>query len=348
MIKNLILLLSISVFIISCAKNEPKTAVENTKKEDFALVIHGGAGTILKTDMTPAKDSAYRAALNDALTIGENVLKNGGKSIDAVEKVIEYLENCPLFNAGKGAVFTNEGKNELDASIMTGEDQKAGAIGGVTNVKNPIKLARAVMEQSEHVMLSGKGAEQFAKEKGLEIVDPSYFFTQMRWDALQKIKKEELEKKTGFVDPMTVDKKFGTVGCVALDKSGNICAGTSTGGMTNKRWNRIGDAPIIGAGTYADNASCGVSATGHGEFFIRYTVARSISALVEYKNMSLQDAANEVVMKKLVEKGGDGGIIALDKMGNISMTFNSKGMYRGFLKSSGSRGVAIYKDDKTN
>jgi L-asparaginase / beta-aspartyl-peptidase len=348
MIKNLILLLSISILIISCAKNEPKSATLNTKKEDFALVIHGGAGTILKSDMTPAKDSAYRASLNEALTIGENVLKNGGKSIDAVEKVIEYLENNPLFNAGKGAVFTNEGKNELDASIMTGEDQKAGAIGGVTNVKNPIKLARAVMEQSEHVMLSGKGAEQFAKEKGLEIVDPSYFFTQMRWDGLQKIKKEELEKKTGFVDPMTVDKKFGTVGCVALDKSGNICAGTSTGGMTNKRWNRIGDAPIIGAGTYADNASCGVSATGHGEFFIRYTVARSISALVEYKNMSLQDAANEVVMKKLVEKGGEGGIVALDKMGNISMTFNSKGMYRGFLKSSGTRGVAIYKEDSSN
>jgi beta-aspartyl-peptidase (threonine type) len=204
------------------------------------------------------------------------------------------------------------------------------------------------MEKSEHVMLAGKGAEQFAKEKGLEIVDPAYFFTQNRWDGLQKIKKAELENKTSYVDPMIVDKKFGTVGCVALDKSGNICAGTSTGGMTNKRWNRIGDAPIIGAGTYADNASCGVSATGHGEYFIRYTVARSISALVEYQKMPLQDAANEIVMKKLVEKGGEGGIIALDKDGNISMTFNSEGMYRGFVKSSGTRGVAIYKDDKIN
>ncbi len=348
MSKLFYLLVCSTIILQSCAKNEPKMVHENLKKEDFALVIHGGAGTILKSEMTPAKDSAYRAALNDALSIGETVLKNGGKSIDAVEKVIEYLENCPLFNAGKGAVFTNEGKNELDASIMTGEDQKAGAIGGVTNVKNPIKLARAVMEQSEHVMLSGRGAEQFAKEKGLEIVDPSYFFTQMRWDGLQKVKKEELEKKTGYVDPMIVDKKYGTVGCVALDKFGNICAGTSTGGMTNKRWNRIGDAPIIGAGTYADNASCGISATGHGEFFIRYTVAKSISALVEYKKISLQDAANEIVMKKLVEKGGDGGVIGLDTMGNITMTFNSKGMYRGFLKSSGTRGVAIYKDDNNN
>ena len=343
MLKQLFLLSFVILFCNSCAKNEPKL---RNHKEDYALVIHGGAGTILKKDMTPEKEAAFTAALNEALDVGNNVLKNSGKSIDAVEKVIEYMENCPLFNAGKGAVFTNEGKNELDASIMTGEDQKAGAVGGVTTVKNPIKLARAVMEKSEHVMLAGKGAEQFAKENGLEIVDPSYFFTQNRWDGLQRIKKAELEKKTGFVDPMIVDKKFGTVGCVALDKLGNICAGTSTGGMTNKRWNRIGDAPIIGAGTYADNASCGVSATGHGEFFIRYTVARSISALVEYQKLSLQDAANEVVMKKLVEKGGDGGIIALDKNGNISMTFNSAGMYRGYLKSSGTRGVGIYKEDK--
>ncbi len=340
---------SLLILLFNACANKKDSVQNNAQiKEKYAIAIHGGAGTILKKDMTPAKDSAYRFALNEALNAGELVLKNGGKSIDAVEKVITYLEDCPLFNAGKGAVFTNEGKNELDAAIMTGEDQKAGSISGVSTVKNPIKLARAVMEKSEHVMLSGRGAEIFAKENGLEIVDAKYFFTQMRWDALQKIKKEELTKKVGFVDPIVVDKKFGTVGCVALDNFGNICAGTSTGGMTNKRWNRVGDAPIIGSGTYADNASCGVSATGHGEFFIRYTVARSISALLEYKNMNIQDAANEIVMKKLVEKGGEGGIIAIDKNGNIAMPFNSEGMYRGFAKSSGARGIAIYKDDKIN
>lgn len=314
----------------------------STPRPAYAIAIHGGAGTLGKANMTPEKEQAYRAALDSALTIGETLLRGGAPALDAVEQTIRYLEDCPLFNAGRGAVFTHEGKNELDASIMEGRTQKAGAIGGVQRVKNPISLARAVMEKSPHVLLSGAGAESFATEQGIALIDPKWFYTEPRWQALQKqLESEKSKPKTGSLESTNPDYKFGTVGCVVLDKAGNLAAGTSTGGMTNKRWNRLGDTPIIGAGTYADNAVCAVSCTGHGEFFIRYAVAHDVWALVAYKGMSLQDAANEVVMKKLVEKGGEGGLIAVDKNGNIAMPFNSEGMYRAFAKP-GEKDVLIF------
>lgn len=350
--KNSILRIGLYVFLallISCSNgpSQVETAAATTdttatEKPAYAIAIHGGAGTIKKENMTPELEKAYQDALSEALTIGENILKEGGTAIDAIEKTIMFLENSPLFNAGKGAVFTNSEQNELDASFMNGADLNAGAIGGVTNVKNPILAARAVMEKSEHVMLSGKGAEQFAEEQGLEIVDPKYFHTEKRWNSLQKIKEKE-SKLEGMQLQEWPDSKFGTVGCAAMDKAGNLAAGTSTGGMTNKRYNRIGDSPIIGAGTYANNATCAVSATGHGEYFIRYTVAHDISALMEYKGMSLKDAGNEVINKKLVDAGGTGGVIAVDKDGNVAMPFNTAGMYRGYAKP-GEKVVKIYKE----
>ena len=316
----------------------------------ITLVIHGGAGTITRANMTPEKEKAYQAALQQALQAGYDVLKKGGASLDAVEAAIHVMEESPLFNAGKGAVFTNEGKNELDAAVMDGKTLKAGAVAGVTVVKSPISLARKVMEASEHVMLTGRGAEQFAKEKGLEIVNPSYFYTETRYQQLQNAKKEEKVQLDHSGDKGSLDehiftegKKYGTVGAVALDAYGNLAAGTSTGGMTNKRWNRVGDAPIIGAGTYANNQTCAVSATGHGEYFIRSVVSYDISALMEYKGLSVQQAADEVVMKKLVERGGEGGVIAVDAKGNVAMPFNSEGMYRGFVKADGKPTVLIYK-----
>ncbi|MEL6987005.1 MAG: isoaspartyl peptidase/L-asparaginase [Bacteroidota bacterium] len=337
-----ILTITMVIILFFACKNENKeiNILKNEAEEgvEYAMVIHGGAGTILKKNMTPKKEAAYLQKLNEALDAGEAILKKGGSSIDAVEKTIMILENSPLFNAGKGAVFTNAGINELDASIMTGKDQNAGAVGGVTTIKNPILAARAVLEKSDHVMLTGKGAEAFSKSVGIETVEPSYFHTENRMKSLERAKKKEMG--TGSID--YPDYKFGTVGCVALDKNGNITAGTSTGGMTNKKYNRIGDSPIIGAGTYANNATCGVSSTGHGEYFIRYAVAHDISALMEYKNMSLAEAAEYVVNKKLVEKGGSGGVIALDAKGNVSMPFNTKGMYRGYAKP-GERVVEIYK-----
>jgi beta-aspartyl-peptidase (threonine type) len=319
----------------------------------YRLVIHGGAGTILKENMTPEKEQAYKAKLEEALHAGEAVLKDGGEALDAVAAAIHVMEDSPLFNAGKGAVFTHDGRNEMDASIMDGRDLNAGAVTGVTRIKHPIDLAREVMDHSRHVMLAGAGAEEFAAEQGMDFVNPDYFRTQRRWDQLQNaLKKDELaldHTEEDFdviegVDPEDPDHKFGTVGAVALDVRGNLAAGTSTGGMTNKRYHRIGDSPIIGAGTYADNNSCGVSATGHGEFFIRATVARSICALMEYKGLSLQEAADEMIMKKLVKMGGDGGIIALDHDGNISMTFNTPGMYRGYITEQGEPVIGIYKN----
>ncbi len=290
---------------------------------------------ITRSTMDTLKEKSYRMALDTALTIGENILSKGGKSLDAVEAVIAALEDNPLFNAGKGSVFNYEGKNEMDASIMNGVDLSAGAVGGVRHVKNPIKLARMVMEQSPHVMLVGAGAEQFGTEKGIEMVDSSYFFTQRRWD--EHIEELETEKASA-------EKKHGTVGAVALDKYGNIAAGTSTGGMTNKRWNRLGDSPVIGAGTYANNATCGISSTGHGEFFIRYAVAHDISAMMEYKGVSLEEAARIVVKEKLVKAGGEGGIIGIDHNGKIAMTFNSEGMYRGYV-IPGKRYVGIFGNE---
>ncbi len=326
---------------------------QTTTPQKITLVIHGGAGTITRKNMTPEKEKAYLEALELALKTGYAVLKKGGSSLDAVEATIHVMEDSPLFNAGKGAVFTHEGKNELDAAIMDGKTGQAGAVAGVTTVRNPISAARAVMEKSEHVMLVGKGAEEFAKLKGLEIMDPKYFFTEARWQGLQQALKEEKvqldhtapKDSSGRADELifTEGRKFGTVGCVALDQYGNLAAGTSTGGMTNKRWGRVGDAPLIGVGTYADNATCAVSATGHGEYFIRSVVAHDIASLMAYKGFSVRKAADEVVMKKLVARGGEGGVIALDRQGNFAMPFNSEGMYRGFIKADGTLKVEIYK-----
>lgn len=300
-----------------------------TAQKKYALVIHGGAGVIERSKMTSEARQKYETALYRALEVGDSVLKIGGTCLDAVEQTIMVLENCPLFNAGKGAVFTNKGINELDASIMNGSDLNAGAVAGVTDIKNPIRAAREVMENSEHVMLSGAGASEFAKKQGLEIVDGSYFYTESRHKSLQKaIEQEKIDK-------------HGTVGCVALDQYGNLAAGTSTGGMTNKKYGRIGDSPIIGAGTYVNNKTCAVSCTGHGEYYIRLSFARDISAMMEYQNKSIQEACRSEI-EKLTELTGTGGVIAIDKDGNIAMEFNTPGMFRGFVKSTGEKEVAIF------
>jgi beta-aspartyl-peptidase (threonine type) len=329
---NAVLILALVLF--SC-KTEKKTSSDPAndspaQKQEWAIVIHGGAGGISRESVTPELDKEYRAALLVALNTGKKILADGGSALDAVEQTIRTMEDNPLFNAGKGAVFTHDGKNELDAAIMDGSDLTAGAIAGVTDIKNPISAARRVMTNSPHVLLTGAGASQFAKEQGLEIVPASYFFTERRFNELQEILKKE---------------KNGTVGCCALDKSGNLAAGTSTGGMANKKYNRVGDAPVIGAGTYANNNSCAVSATGHGEYFIRYTVAHDISALMQYKGLSLKEASELVVNDKLVKAGGSGGVICVDKFGNVSLPFNATGMFRGFATADGKEGIFIYKDE---
>jgi beta-aspartyl-peptidase (threonine type) len=319
----------------------------STFGKNAILVIHGGAGTILRKDMKPEKETAIRMKLNEALQAGNEILKLNGSACDAVQAAIVVLENSPLFNAGKGSVFTADGKNEMDAAIMDGKTGKAGAVAGVKIIKNPIKAAAAVMNQSEHVLLVSGGAEKFAIEKGIETADTAYFYDEYRWNQLQKAKKSNTiildHDSTGNKKHKT--DKHGTVGAVALDKTGNIAAGTSTGGMTNKKFGRVGDSPIIGAGTYANNKTCGISATGHGEYFIRQVLAYDISALIEYKNISLKEAAENVVMQKLVQNGGDGGIIALDRNGNYAMPFNTEGMYRGILFNDGTIKVYIYKDE---
>ncbi|SRX52525.1 isoaspartyl peptidase/L-asparaginase family protein [Aequorivita sp. CIP111184] len=353
MIKTLTYFIAI-FFIIGC-KNEEKSSSEinnaskNPQKteKNFGIVIHGGAGTILKENMSDSLESAYREKLKEAISAGYKILENGGTSLDAVTHTINIMEDSPLFNSGKGAVFTHEGRNELDASIMDGKTMNAGAIAGVRHIKNPIDLARDVMQNSEHVMLYGEGAEEFAKGLGYKMMDTSYFYTKNRYESLQKVlakEKVQNEKKVSFEDPFIKNSKFGTVGCAALDKHGNLAAGTSTGGMTNKRWNRIGDAPIIGAGTYANNATCAVSSTGWGEYFIRAVVAYDISALMEYKGMTLQEAASEVIQKKVPALGGDGGIVAIDKDGNVAMEFNTSGMYRATMNSKGELTIGIYKE----
>lgn len=343
MVKKIILGLYCFLIIVTVQAQNERT------KKNIALIIHGGAGTILKENMSAEKEKAYQQKLEESLKAGYSVLENGGTSIEAVVAAIKIMEDSPLFNAGKGAVFTNAETNEMDASIMDGQTNMAGAVAGVTNVKNPILAAVAVMKNSPHVMMAGEGAAQFAAEQGLEIVDPSYFKDESRLNQLRRIKKTEKTEidhsgEQGKIDPVIHDKKFGTVGAVALDQFGNLAAGTSTGGMTNKKYGRIGDAPIIGAGTYANNETCGVSATGHGEFFIRNVVAYDIAALMKYKGLSVQEAANEVVMEKLVEIEGEGGVIAMDKEGNIAMPFNSAGMYRGYIKEKNKPVVLIYKE----
>jgi len=320
----------------------------------YVLVIHGGAGTIVKSQMSPERENAYKAALDKALQTGNDILKSGGTALDAVEATVRSMEDDPLFNAGKGAIFTNEGKNELDAAIMDGKTLEAGSVAGVTIIRNPITAARAVMEKSPHVMMTGAGAEKYAKQQGLEIVDPSYFYTEERWRGLQKAKQQDSLKM--YLDHADTtnrgmlkqwenkDYKYGTVGAVALDRYGNLAAATSTGGMTNKKFGRVGDAPIIGAGTYANNNTVAISGTGWGEYFIRLVMAKSISDMMEFGKMKLNVAADEMVMKKLPALGGDGGLIAVDKQGNIAMPFCTEGMYRGYIKNTGEKVIKIYKE----
>ncbi|HRO86202.1 MAG TPA: isoaspartyl peptidase/L-asparaginase [Niabella sp.] len=332
-------------FILSLIVSDMR-GQEPQHQGEYVLVIHGGAGTILKSGMTPEKEKAYRSGLEQALMAGYNKLKQGKSGLDAVQAAINVLEDNPLFNAGKGAVFTHDGKNELDASIMDGKTLKAGAVAGVTVIKNPIDAARAVMEKSEHVMMVGKGAEIFAKQSGLAIVKPKYFYTEERWKGLQNAIKEEKMKLDHSYHPSGTgypDFKFGTVGAVALDNDGNLAAGTSTGGMTNKRYGRVGDAPIIGAGTYANNKTAAVSCTGWGEFFIRSVVAYDLSAMMEYKGATVQQAGDAVI-KKVGDLGGDGGLISIDRKGNISMPFNTAGMYRGAITKDGKTEIYIYKE----
>ena len=304
----------------------------NSNKVDFAIVVHGGAGTILKKNMSDEMELAYKLKLEEAIKAGYNILEKNGSSKDAVEETIKILENSELFNAGKGSVLSNKGVVEMDASIMNGQNLNAGAISGIKTIKNPISAARLVMEKSEHVFLSGEGAEEFAKLQGLDIIDNEYFITETRLKSLLNAKKRDSIK----------DNKFGTVGCVAIDKFGNITSGTSTGGMTNKKWNRIGDVPIIGAGTYANNNTCGISSTGWGEYFIRNVVAYDISSQIEYKKISI-DLAAKNTLKKVKDLGGNGGVIGIDKNGNILMDFNTEGMYRGYKKSDGESEISIYK-----
>jgi beta-aspartyl-peptidase (threonine type) len=316
-------------------------------RTDVVLVIHGGAGTIERAQMTPEQDAAYRAALAEALLAGHRILAAGGPALDAVEAAVCVMEDSPLFNAGRGAVFTSEGRNELDASIMDGRNRKAGAVAAITGVRNPIKAARLVMEHTSHVMLVGDGAARFAKAQGLAFEDSAYFYTEKRWEELQETQEEERKRHGEFGSLALPHTHLGTVGAVALDADGNLAAATSTGGLTNKHWGRVGDSPIIGAGTYADNATCAVSCTGRGEIFIRCSAAREVAALMEHRGMSLQEAAKQVVHDELVDLGGEGtgGLIALDGRGNVAMELNTTGMYRGYIGADGQPHVLIYGDE---
>lgn len=339
--------LLVFVLLFSCKQDKPLDLKNESKiqeKAEYSILIHGGAGHIKKEHISDEMEASYRKKLEEAIKVGYGILKNGGSSLDAVQKTINILEDSPLFNAGRGAVLTYNGINEHDASIMNGKTLDAGASAGTKTVKNPINLARAVMENSPHVMLSGKGAEIFAQEQGLQMVNPSYFLTENKKKALKRIKAAENNKTAVFYDSSIKDSKFGTVGCVALDKNGNLAAGTSTGGMTNKRWGRIGDSPIIGAGTYANNTTCAVSSTGWGEFFIRGMVAHDISALMEYKGLSLKEATKLVIQDKLTSLGGDGGVIAIDHLGNMSMAFNTSGMFRASMNAQGQLYIGMFKD----
>jgi L-asparaginase / beta-aspartyl-peptidase len=317
--------------------------MSSVKENKIGLVVHGGAGTMERNKMSPEREREYRAGLENALRAGWEILQPGGSALDATEAAVRVFEDDPLFNAGKGSVFNAAGVNEMDAAIMDGKTLRAGTVANLQHIKNPINLARLVMEKSPHVMMAGEGAEAFAKEHGLELVDPKYFFTQERWDALQKVKAAEKSGANG-------DKKFflteqdlhGTVGAVALDRNGNLAAATSTGGKTGKLPGRVGDTPVIGAGTYANNASCAVSGTGDGEFFIMATAAHDVSALMEYRRKPLQEASIAVI-DKIGKLGGTGGMIAIDKNGNIALPFNTSGMYRGYVDANGKFVTEIYK-----
>lgn len=333
------------------------TASHAAETAKWSIVLHGGAGVIERKDLDPATEAAYRAALTHALQAGANVLAKGGSAVDAIEAAIQPMEDDPLFNSGRGAVFTAAGRNELDSAIMDGSNLMAGAVAGVTRTRHPIALARAVMDKSKHVMLIGDGADAFAKSVGLEEVDPSYFFTEKRWDQLEEELKAEglpipprpagAPAKTALNEATKLDAhKFGTVGVVALDSHGHIAAGTSTGGLTAKRWGRVGDTPIIGAGTYASDQSCAVSGTGTGEYFIRLSIAREVCDLVRFKGMKLQAAADEVIHKELEGLHGDGGVIAITPDGQTAWSFNTEGMYRAKISEGGKMVLQIYGDEK--
>ena len=312
----------------------------------FTIAIHGGAGTILKEDMTPELEAAYVSGLNDALNAGFAVLEQGGSAVNAVKAAIVIMEDNVLFNAGRGSVFTKKGVQEMDAAIMDGATLYAGAVAGIRNVRNPIELATEVMKNSNHVFLSGKGANDFAIKQGIKLEPDEFFFSQFRydqWKAMRDSDNYSLDHTNHHLNELMRDKKFGTVGAVACDENGNIAAATSTGGMTNKKYGRIGDSPMIGAGTYANNKTCGISCTGHGEIFITAVAAYDVSALMEYKGLTLQQAMEEVVNKRLVAMEGEGGMIGVDGQGNAAMVFNSAGMYRGMRNSEGAEEVAIYK-----
>ena len=331
MIKKILI---VSLLFISCKPTN--SSIEKINNLNFSIVIHGGAGTMSKASMSNEVKKQYINKLDEAVSIGYEILKKGGSSQEAVEKTIIVMEDSPLFNAGKGAVLNHDGNVELDASFMDGNTLNAGAISGSSMIKNPISAAISVMNNSPHVMLSGAGADKFAKSQKLDVKPNSYFITERRLNSLKNAKSKEASS-------LNIEQKIGTVGCVALDKFGNISAGTSTGGMTNKRWNRIGDAPIIGSGTYANNLTCGVSATGWGEFFIRSVAAYDISALMQYKGLSIQEASRIVIHEKIAKLGGDGGVIALDKDGNVAMEMNTEGMYRAHIDSKGNKTIKIFK-----
>lgn len=316
----------------------------NDSMSRYAIAVHGGAGTILKRNMTPEMEEVYRAALREALEAGAAVLERGGSALEAVETATIVNEDNPVFNAGRGAVFTNDGKVEMDAAIMDGRTRLAGAVAGVKHIKNPISLARAVMERSEHVLLVGHGAEEFARFINIEMQPEEYFFTEYRYNQLLAAR-EANRHMLDHIDQVNDEKKFGTVGAVACDREGNIAAATSTGGMTNKRYGRVGDSPMIGAGTYANNKTCAISCTGHGEYFIRSVVAYDISCLMEYRGLSLNEACAIVVNEKLVNESGEGGLVAVDAMGNIALPFNTEGMYRGCLREGEPMFIGIYRDD---
>lgn len=353
--KRLILFVIFLVFIaISCKKEQSEaqsakgiTSVTKTPKEKgFAIIIHGGAGTIKKENMTAEQEVAYRTKLQEALDVGYKILEDGGSALDAVQKSVNVLEDSPLFNAGKGAVFNSAGKNELDASIMDGKTLNTGAVAGVKQIKNPINAARIVMDSTRHVMMAGKGAEDFAKLHDLKMVDDNYFHTEKRYNQLLKTQEKNkvlLDHSAMNTKELIDDHKYGTVGAVALDKNGNIATATSTGGLTNKKYGRVGDTPIIGAGTYANNKTCGSSGTGTGEYFIRTLATHEASNLMQYKNLSLQEALDNVI-EQIGDLGGDGGLIGLDKNGNVAWSFNTAGMYRGYKKSNGENVVKFYED----
>jgi beta-aspartyl-peptidase (threonine type) len=339
-------LLVSAVLVSGAALLAPNALAQNANDNaKFSIAIHGGAGTITRESMTPERERAYTAKLTEAINAGHAVLANGGTSMDAVVTAVQIMEDSPLFNSGRGAVYNWDGIHELDASIMNGATREAGAVASVKTVKSPIALARKIMEESVHVMLSGEGAETFAKEQGLELVDNSYFNTEWRYESLQRMKKQvgNPQDKQAWAT-MDDNFKYGTVGAVALDKQGNLAAATSTGGMTGKRYGRVGDSPIIGAGTWADNASCAVSATGHGEYFIRYQVAADICSRMKYQQLDVVTAGDTVIHDVLLPAGGTGGVIIVDKDGNVHMPFNTEGMYRAKRVANQPVEVAIYND----